>query len=105
MDKVIDYSGHRRTNSSKVWQFFGFYKGGDNMDKSTTVCKIWRAEKPYKGYTTNNMMAHFITFYNDLINPGKVKKFREQPSVSSFTAYNKPMSRNSKVYKDYRITN
>ena len=101
MDKIIvDYSGQKRTNSSKVWQFFGFYKDGDKINKDITVCKICKAEKPYKGYSTSNMMAHLTTFHNDLVNPGKAQDVQRQPSITSFSAFNKPMSRDSKMYKD-----
>jgi len=57
--EILDVSGRR----SDVWKYFGFSK----EDKSSTLCKICKAQCPYTG-NTSTMRSHLNKYHwNEVI--------------------------------------
>ena len=63
--KLANFWGKKRSNSSIVWDHFGFECNEDGLiiDKTKAVCKHCSAEIKYIGGNTSNLSAHFSSHH------------------------------------------
>ena len=54
---LVDFWGQKRSNSSKIWDFYGFYKEDGVVNKAEAVCKICSVKLKYTG-STSNLLYH-----------------------------------------------
>ena len=100
--EIVDFEGAKRSNASKVWAYFGFFKENGVVNKSQTVCKLCHAVKAYKGGNTSNMNAHLNAFHCDIVNPpGQGSQKKQATITSAFGKLDvKPLCKDGQAYKD-----
>ena len=93
---MFDNIVSKRSNSSIVWRYFGFYKDNDKIQLDKTICKLCRAEKPYKGGNTSTMISHLTSHHSEVMQPTETKM--KQPTMMDFSQ--KPLPKDGKLHQE-----
>ena len=91
---LVDFWGQKRSNSSKIWDFYGFYKEDGVVNKAEAVCKICSVKLKYTG-STSNLLYHLNNCHPDKVfgnsKTDSKEKQSKQPSLFDFRS-KKPYS-------------
>ena len=84
---LVEFWGKKRSNSSKIWDFYGFYKEGGVINKAEAVCKVCSMKLKYTG-STSNLLYHLNNCHPDKVfnnsNTDSKEKQSKQPSLFDF---------------------
>ena len=78
--KLIEFWGKKRRNTSKIWDYFGFYQDDEkNILKDEAICKICKVGLKYTG-STSNLLYHVSSCH-----PEKKVSGDDQPGTGKQT--------------------
>ncbi|KAL6491014.1 hypothetical protein MHYP_G00013590 [Metynnis hypsauchen] len=82
-DKEI-FNAPKKTHKSNVWQYFGFFKRGGQLDKTHAICKQCRGAIKYVSSTTN-LATHMKRRHGVDISAAATPSFSSDPAETRAT--------------------